>query len=226
MESEIMVTAYQLAQRCNMEYPNNGFIYKPDVNYQTELQEGFIALINSALAKSSKEILLDDYYEFPTIAGQSLYDLPQNCEQSNVLEVTRTYGKTPVRCRWARDGELMEGNRYFNAYGNMIGIFPTPFEDNDKITIFFKKTPRPVKTKDDPIEVNPKWLDILVYSMVIDMASSGSNPDIEIANNYTARYNALLQEATLDRYGNQPYYPKIKDNKRPPIRFYRRGFRP
>lgn len=219
-----LITAYQLAQKVNNEYPNNGFIYKPDVDYQTDLQDGFINLINGALAKSSKHILNDDMYEFPTIEGQSLYDLPINCEQGNIIEVVRGYSsQVPIRCRWARDGEFMEGNRYFNGFGNTIGIFPTPIKDDEKITIFFKRTPRPVKTKDDPIDINPKWLDILVYSIVIEMASSGSNPDIEIANNYTLRYNALMQEATLDRYSNQPYYPKIKDNKRPPINFYRRG---
>ena len=221
-----MITAYQLAERCNTEYPNNGFIYDSSVEYDTTLQQGFIDLINSALARSSKLILNDDYYEMPTIAGQALYDLPKNCEQGNVLEVTRTFGKTPIRLRWARDGELMNGNMYYNAYSNMIGIFPTPTHDGDKITLFFKRTPRPVSSKDDPIDVNPKWLDVLVYSIVIDMASSGSNPDIEIANNYTARYNALLQDVTLERYSNQPYYPKIKDNKRPPINYYRRGIRP
>lgn len=218
-----MFTAYQLAQRVNTEYPNNGFIFEPDVDHATKLQEGFIGYINGALLKNTKYILLDDEYEFPTIAGQALYDLPLGCEKHNIMEITREYGKQALRCRFARDSESMDGNRYFNGYGNKIGLYPTPTEDGKKITIFFKKTPRPVRTKDDPIEVKDRYIDLLVYSIVADMASAGNNPDIEIANNYSLKYNNLLQEAMLDRFRENSFYPKIKDNKRPPVSFLRRG---
>jgi hypothetical protein len=228
-----MITAYQLAQRVDTEYPNNGFVYKPeyenlgsDIIGYTALQQGFINYVNSSLARANNIILLDDTYEFPTIAGQAMYELPVNCEQRNIMEITRDYGEhgsVPIRCRWARDGEIMAGNMYFNAYGNMIGLFPVPSSDGQKITIAFKKTPRAVLTKDDPIEVKDKYIDLLVYSIVIDMASSGSNPDIEVANNYTARYNALLQDALIEKSSENPFYPKTKDNKRPPLQYLRRG---
>ena len=207
-----------------MHYPNNGFIYEPVVDHETGLQQGFIDLINSSLARANNIILLDDEYEFPTIAGQAIYDLPENCEQRNIMEVTREYGNNiPVRCRWGRDGELLDGNRYYNAYGNMIGLFPTPPVDGQKVTIYFKITPLNVQTKDDPIMVKDKFIDLLVYDIVAEMASSGSNPDIEIANNYTAKYNALLEQAKIERYSENPFYPKTKDNKRPPLSCLRRG---
>ena len=218
-----MYTAYQLAQRVNTEYPNNGFIFDTKVNNDTQLQEGFIGYINSALLKDTKYIMLDDIYEFPTDAGQALYELPLRCEKQNILEVTREYGGRPLRCRFARDAEAMDGNRYFNGYGNTIGLFPTPTEGDNKVTIFFKKTPRAVRTKDDPIEVKDRYIDLLVYSIVADMASAGSNPDIDVANNYTAKYQALLQEAMMDRFKENAFYPRIKDNKRPPLSFIRRG---
>ena len=219
-----MYTAYQLIQKINTEYPNNGFVYSDEVTPESSVQQGFIDYINSALAHAEKEILLDDMYEFPTIERQDVYDLPINCKLANVVEVVEEIGdQTSIRLRWARDGEIMTGHRYYNAFGNMMGIFPTPQASGKKITIFFKKTPMPIKTKDDPIEIEDKWIDLIVYSVVADMASAGSNPDIEIANNYTAKYNALLQEARLEMYANQPYYPKVKDNKRPPISLFRRG---
>lgn len=219
-----MYTAYQLANRVNTEYPNNGFIFKTSVEYNTQLQQGFIDLINSSLSRADNIILLDDIYEFPTIAGQALYELPTNCEQSNVKEITREYGNNlPMRCRWAREGEIMEGNRYFNGYGNTIGLFPVPPVDGQKITVFFKRTPRKVIDEGDPIEVKDKYIDMLVYFIVSEMASSGSNPDIEIANNYIAKYNAILEDAKMERYGEQPYYPQTKDNQRPPLSYLRRG---
>lgn len=220
-----MLTTYQIIQRVNAEYPNNGFTYDPETTYETKVDQGFIDYINSALNRMDKSVLLDEIFEFPTIAGQSIYELPINCELGNIEEVTRTYGQTPVRLIWSRDSERMFGNRYFNGYGNTIGIYPVPTQDGDKITVFFKRTPRPAKTVDDPIEIDEKWVDLLVYSIVSDMASGGSNPDVEIANNYISRYNTLLQEAKLGKCRTQPFCPQIKDNKRPPLSALRRGFR-
>lgn len=220
-----MLTAYQIIQRVNTEYPNNGFVYDPETTYETKVEQGFIDYINSALNRMDKSVLLDDIYEFPLIAGQSIYELPINCELGNIEEVTRNYGLTSMRLIWARDSEHMFGNCYFNGYGNTIGIYPEPTHDGDKITLYFKRTPRPVKTVDDPIEIDDKWADLLVYSIISDMASGGSNPDIEIANNYIARYNNLLQDARLGKCRSQPYCPKIKDNKKPPLSVLRRGFR-
>lgn len=220
-----MITTYQLMQKINTEYPNNGFVYDAEVTHESRIHQGFVDYINSALRRMESIVLLDEIYEFPTIAGQSVYELPLNCELENIEEVTRMCGMTSVRLRWARDSERMFGMRYFNGYGNTIGLYPVPTQDGDKITIFFKRTPRPVKTKDDPIEIQDKWIDLLVYSVVADMAAGGSNPDTEIANNYIARYNALLQDAKIGKSTRQPYYPRTKDNKRPPLSVLRRGFR-
>lgn len=220
-----MITAYQLMQRINTEYPNNGFVYDTEVTPESkQIEQSFLDYINSALLRMDKAIMLDDIYEFPTIAGQSVYELPLNCELGNIVEITRMVGNyTSIRLRWARDGEIMTGHRYYNGFGNTVGIFPTPTIDGEKITIFFKRTPMQIRTKDDPIEIADKWINLLVYSVVSDIASSGSNPDIEIANIYTSKYNSLLQEAILDKYASQPFYPKVKDNKRPPLSVFRRG---
>ncbi len=220
-----MITAYQLMQRINTEYPNNGFVYDTEITPNSKnIEQGFVDYINSGLLRMNKAIMLDDIYEFPTLKGQAIYELPLNCELGNIEEVTRQMDShTAVRLRWARDSEIMTGQRYYNGFGNTIGIFPTPTVDGEKITLFFKRTPMQIKTKDDPIEIADKWINLLVYSVVIDIASSGSNPDIEIANNYTLKYNSLLQEAILDKYARQPFYPKIKDNRRPPVSVFRRG---
>ena len=220
-----MQSAYQILKRFSQEYPNNGFIYDPEVTSETQVDSAIIDYLNSALMRLDKVALLDELYEIPTIAGQNMYELPLDCELSNIVEVSRQYGNCAVRCRYARDGELMYGNRYFNAYGNMLGIYPTPSKDGDKITVVYKHTPRPVKTLDDPVEVADKWIDLLVFSMVADVTAGGNNPDIELSNNYRDRHNALLQNALLERTTGQPYYPKVKDNRRPFIGYLRRGWR-
>lgn len=221
-----MITAYQVLRRFNTEYPNNGFIYDPEVTSDTQVDSAIIDYLNSALMRLDKVALLDELYEIPTIAGQDVYELPLDCKMSNIMEVSRQYGKIAVRCRYAKDAEPMYGgNRYFNAYGNMIGFYPKPTRDGDKITIAYKHTPRPVQTLDDPVEIADEWIDLLVFSMVAEVTAGGNNPDIELSNNYRDRHNALLQHALLERTTGQPYYPRTKDNKRPFIGYFRRGMR-
>lgn len=220
-----MMTVYQVLRRFNTEYPNNGFIYDPEVTSDTQVDSAIIDYLNESLSRLDKVALIDEIYEIPTIAGQNIYELPLDCELANIQEVSRQYGAVAVRCRYARDGELMYGNRYFNAYGNMLGIYPTPSRDGDKITVVYKHTPRPVKTLDDPVEISDKWIDLLVFSMVADVTAGGNNPDIELSNNYRDRHNALLQHALLERTLGEPYYPRTKDNKRPFIGYLRRGWR-
>ncbi len=218
-----MFTVYQLVQKINLEYPNNGFVYNPQVNYETDIDPNFIYYINSALDRIDKYIMLDEIYEFPTIKGQSIYELPLDCEMGNIGEVVRGVSPdTSIRLVWSRNAEPMFGHRYYNAYGNMIGIFPVPTCDNEKITIFYKKKPMKVNTKDDPIEIKDEWIDLLVYAVVADIASSGSNPDVELSNNYTLKYNNLLQLAMREKAEQYPYYPQTKDNMSPPVKFFRR----
>ena len=220
-----MYTAYQIANMVNKEYPNNGFIFETEVNHGTKLQEGFIEYINSALNRMNKLVLLDDMYDIQALRGQALYKLPLNCEQGNIEEVTRDFGNpaTPKRCVWSRDADIIEGTRYFNGYGNTIGLFPVPTSDNERIKLFYKKTPRAVITQDDPIEIDDKYIDLLVYAIVADMSSAGSNPDIDISNNYSLKYNNLLEEVKAQKFNGSPFYPKTKDNKRPPLSLLRRG---
>lgn len=220
-----MYTVYQLMQKINTEYPNNGLVYDAEITHETRVDQAFYDYINSALNRVDKYVMLDDIYEFPTIKFQDIYELPINCELQNIEEVTRRFGRhTALRLRWARDAERMDGARYFNGYGNTIGLWPVPLKDGETITIFFKRTPRPVKTIDDPIEINDKWIDLLVYSIIVDLASSGSNPDIELSNNYTLKYNNLMELARTEKYARQPFYSRTKDNKRPPLSLLRRGF--
>lgn len=220
-----MYDVRQLVQKVCAEYPNNGFVYDQEVGTNTQVEQGMIDYINSALARAEKYILKDEIYEFPTIAGQAIYELPLDCKLKNIMEVTRTFGNKSIRLRWGREAERLYGLRYFNAYGNMIGLAPVPHVDGETVTIFYKHTPMKVNTIDDPVEIEDEWIDLLVYSIVSDMSASGSNPDIELSNNYRMRYNALLQDAMLEKTNEEPYYPQTKDNKRPPIQILRRGYR-
>lgn len=85
-----MYQVYKLVRMINATYPNNGFINALNVDENTELEEDLIDVINEALHESYKEMELDEVYSFPTIPFQAEYSLPDDCDMSQIQEVTRS----------------------------------------------------------------------------------------------------------------------------------------
>ena len=86
-----MYQVYKLVRMINATYPNNGFINAIDVDIDTELSEDLIDVINEALHESYKEVELDEVYTFRTIPFQAEYSLPEDCDMSQIQEVTRSF---------------------------------------------------------------------------------------------------------------------------------------
>ena len=105
-----MYQVYKLVRMINATYPNNGFIYDVDVTPETELSEDLADVINEALHESYKEVELDEIYTFPTIAGQAEYSLPDDCDMSQIQEVTRSFNiASPFRSGIKSIEEIVEG---------------------------------------------------------------------------------------------------------------------
>lgn len=85
-----MYQVYKLVRMINATYPNNGFINALEVDEKTELSEDLIDVINEALHESYKEVELDEVYSFRTIPFQAEYSLPEDCDMSQIQEVTRS----------------------------------------------------------------------------------------------------------------------------------------
>ena len=130
------------------------------------------------------------------------------------------------RLVWARDAEELTGDRYFNAWSNKrIGICPTPANNREIITIYYKKTPKTIMYMDDDIQIKDKYMPILKYRVLMEFAKSGSHPDIDLYNTFALDFNNLLMEAKRDKDADKPYYDHVKDNDRPSAYFRRRPFR-
>lgn len=56
----------------------------------------------------------------------------------------------------------------------------------------------------------------------MELAKSGSNPDIDLYNVFAVEFNNLMQEAKREKDADQPYYQHTKDNARSPDYFRRR----
>ena len=127
------------------------------------------------------------------------------------------------RLVFARDAEELTGDRYFNAWNNKrIGISPTPVNNFDVITIYYKKTPKTIVYMDDEIQIKEEYMPILKYRVLMELAKSGSNPDIDLYNVFANDFNNLLMEAKREKDSDKPFYDHVKDNERPST-YYRRG---
>ena len=132
-------------------------------------------------------------------------------------------GKNSRRLVWARDAEELSGDRYFNAWNyKRIGISPTPTNNFDIITIYYKKTPKDITYMDDEVQIKDRYMPILKYRILMELAKTGSHPDIDLYNVFALDYNNLLTEAKREKDSDKPYYDHIKDNERPST-YYRRG---
>ena len=86
-----MYQVYKLVRMINATYPNNGFINALDVDVNTAISEDLIDVINEALHESYKEVELDEVYSFKTVPFQAEYSLPEDCDMSQIQEVTRSF---------------------------------------------------------------------------------------------------------------------------------------
>jgi len=86
-----MYPVYKLVRSINRTYPNNRYIRERDVDQNSLLDQDLADLINEALHENYRDVGLKEIYEFPTVAGQNEYQLPDDCEFSEIEEVTRTF---------------------------------------------------------------------------------------------------------------------------------------
>lgn len=127
------------------------------------------------------------------------------------------------RLVFARDAEALTGDRYFNAWNNKrIGISPTPTNNFEIITLYYKKRPKMVEFMDDEIQIKDEYMPILRYRVCMELAKSGSHPDIDMYNVFALEFNNLLTKAKREKDADKPYYDHVKDNERPSA-YYRRG---
>ena len=71
-----------------------------------------------------------------------------------------------------------------------------------------------VTKRDDYIELDDNYVDLVKYNVISIIAMSGHNPDIELANEYILLYNNLVMKANENKNEQQQRYPVIRDLKR------------
>lgn len=96
-------------------------------------------------------------------------------------------------------------NDHIYDSSGLLGFFPPPstingFEDK-YIRVKFYKFPDTMSTTASTVspDIDEKYQDILVHSVINIVAKSGINPDIDIANNAQADLEEVLKQARFER---------------------------
>lgn len=180
--------------------------------------------INETMKRIYKDLAIQEQYSFTTRPNQDLYVLPQDCSIDMIDHVTKSTNArnqdNPYDWGHFEDlrsylpNEKMHEQGYFDGRDGLIGLFPIP-QDVRKIDIYYLKKPKMVTKREDYIELDDNYIDLVKFNVMSIIAMSGYNPDIELANEYTLLYNNLVMKANENKHEQQQRYPIIRDLKRP-----------
>lgn len=178
-----------------------------------------ITVLNSEQREIFRELQLTDLYEFTTVADQWSYSLPSDCDIKCIKyvgiteEATVTSESIFQEYDFADIGDELTGYKYFDAFNDLIGLYPMPDTSGWNARLIYGR--RPTALSASVLTATPvldeDWHRILVYGGITEIAGSGSNPDITIVNNYTMKYNAIMNEILLAKYNNKKHRIKPKD---------------
>lgn len=179
--------------------------------------------INETMKKIYKDLAVQEQYSFNTNNDQELYALPDDCSIDMIEYVTESSNARTQEnpYDWGEFNELksylpnepMNLPGYFDGREGTIGIYPTP-ADTRKIDIYYLKKPKMVTKREDFIELDDNYVDLVKFNVMSIIAMSGHNPDIELANEYILLYNNLVFKANENKNEQQQRYPVIRDLKR------------
>lgn len=187
------------------------------------IDDSLFLWINETMKKIYKDLALQEQYSFITRPNYELYTLPEDCSVDMINSVTMStkarnqdnpydWGNFETLRSYLPD-ETMTEKGYYDGRDGAIGIFPVP-KDVRKIDVYYLKKPKMVTKREDYIELDDNFIDLVKYNVMSIIAMSGHNPDVELANEYILLYNNLVQRANENKNEQQQRYPVIRDLKR------------
>ncbi|MNT26880.1 hypothetical protein D3C72_1624800 [compost metagenome] len=100
---------------------------------------------------------------------------------------------------------------YYFIGDNGLGINPTPDKDIESgLALFYTKSPRQLVDTDLTVvpDLDPDFHLLLVYGALVQICEAFN--DVAMVNNYTNKYNGLIQEFQKAN-DETPDYPVIED---------------
>lgn len=179
--------------------------------------------INETMKKIYKDLAIQEQYSFITREGQELYVLPEDCSIDMIDHVTKSEkARTQDNpYEWGNfieqhsylPNEKMTIEGYYDGREGTIGLYPVP-QEVKKIYIYYLKKPKMVTNRENYIELDDNYIDLVKYNVMSIIAMSGHNPDVELANEYILLYNNLVMRANENKNEQQQKNPIIRDTIR------------
>jgi len=176
-------------------------------------------ILNQQLRMIFRDLQNEEFYEFTTIADQCFYAMASDMSIDFIeyvgltTDTTVTSNSSFTEYSFAEMSDVLSGYKYFDGLSGNIGLYPVPSTTGYNVRIRYKERPVLLDSTNQSVTPNIKedYHMALVYATISEIASAGSNPDIDIANNYTNKFNAILRELKQNRYELLPKYSATKN---------------
>jgi len=145
-------------------------------------------------------------YVFTTVKDQPTYALPSDgtIDLVYALKVANTTPTTTstqfITYDYAGLEQNLTGNQYYDGLSNNVGLFPTPTASSYEVRIFYKVRPTTLSESSLTVvpNINEDYHDIIKFYILMTIAKSGHNPDVQLANNYQLDYDECMARMFKD----------------------------
>ena len=191
-----------------------------------------IEIFNDTINTIYRSLQIKSTYDFLTVEDTASYDMPDDMS----VEFIKFLGISPDET--IDDDSRFQEYKYISeiatkhvggyVYGvddGQLRIYPTPKHSDHTVRVLYYSKPQPMVTTSDSPGIQSDWEIALVYAAIIEIASSGDNPDIDTANNITTKYNFLMRDILQTKHERDQSYKRTKDvmKRGNYSRYYARG---
>jgi hypothetical protein len=138
---------------------------------------------------------------------EGIFAYPLPCARTNVIDVL--VNDTEYLYQDVKTGANIPF--YYFTDGDELGLYPTPDKDSiGGLMIFYNREPKELHAGDLGLEpeLDRDFHMLLVYGALVQIAENFN--DVNMVNNYTAKYNGLITEFNKTN-DETPDYPIIED---------------
>lgn len=180
-----------------------------------------VSILNDALLEIYKDCSIKGEHNFATVKDQKLYSIPSGMEMGNIIYFGITHDLTitdksyfiPYFYEPDPYNNLNGGYKFYDGLNNKFGVYPIPTSNEWTGRVIYNK--RPATLSESTLTAVPDIITdahlLLVYKAIMELAGAGNNPDIEIVNIYTIKYNDLYKQIKALKYNNEPNYTVTRD---------------
>lgn len=206
-----MSTVQEIINYADRKYPNQETV----ANKIEDLND----IHNELFIKIAKLKHAYEQHEFYTVSNQMTYILPSNCHIDNIIkdgvkvatDLTVTANTTFDTYEYAGLNDDIDSGNYYGDGGNgtidLVKDGKPISTTGYSVRLFFYARPTPLTAATDTPDLDSDYHALLKYGLIQSLASSGNNPDTEIADYYQRKHDDFFKEvedSLNDKFNKTP----------------------